>query len=150
MLSSGSEAYLQYTVIDTEVDVNFEIKITPVTCNLSNVWKIKFLIFNLCFTLIAICGPRTLEVTNLTKVLTSPNYPVAYSNNLFCIWSLQLDDYSTSIMLRFTDLDLENTKDCSSDYLELQYTQVHNVVKIRCHHKQKFWFILECAPDICK
>jgi len=31
--SSGSEAYLQYLVFGIDFDVDFEIKITPVTCN---------------------------------------------------------------------------------------------------------------------
>lgn len=74
-------------------------------------------------------------VTNETKVLTSPNYPLAYGNNLICTWSLQSEPPNTIILLRFTDLDLENTKDCLSDYLEVYYTQV-NI--------QIFKYLIEC------
>jgi len=73
----------------------------------------------------AVCGPTSLMVTNKTQVLTSPNYPSAYGNNLICNWFLQSEPTNTVISLRFTELDLENTTDCSSDYLEVYYTQVN-------------------------
>lgn len=34
IVSSGNEAYIQYAVFDSDVDVNFEIKITPAICNI--------------------------------------------------------------------------------------------------------------------
>ncbi|XP_022177373.1 cubilin-like [Myzus persicae] len=124
LLSSGSEAFIQYVYIDTDVDVNFEIKITPVT---------------------SVCGPTSLMVTNKTQVLTSPNYPLAYGDNLICTWFLRSDPPYTVILLRFTDLDLENTKDCSSDYLEVNYmlwsdTSYFNTIRM-CHENHTFDFV---------
>ncbi|KAL5234243.1 hypothetical protein ACI65C_001653 [Semiaphis heraclei] len=124
LLSSGSEAFIKYSNIDSDVDVNFEIKLKPVT---------------------SVCGPTSLMVTNETKVLTSPNYPLAYGNNLICTWSLQSEPPNTIILLRFTDLDLENTKDCLSDYLEVYYTQwvdssYSNTIRM-CHENHTFDFM---------
>lgn len=70
----------------------------------------------------AICGPIILTVTNQTQNLTSPNYPLSYSNNLKCVWKFQFNRYS-NVRLRFTDLDLSDTKDCLSNYFELHYVQ---------------------------
>lgn len=76
----------------------------------------------------AVCGPSSLLVTNKTQVLTSPNYPLAYGDNLICTWFLQSEPPNTVILLRFTDLDLENTNDCLSDYLEVNYMQVNTQI----------------------
>ncbi|KAL4149890.1 hypothetical protein QTP88_003741 [Uroleucon formosanum] len=121
LLSTGSEAFIRYSYIDTDIDVNFEIKITPV---------------------ISECVLTSLMVTNKTQVLTSPNYPLAYGNNLICRWFLQLEPPNTVISLRFTELDLENTTDCSSDYLEIYYTQwadtsYSNTIRM-CHENHTF------------
>lgn len=79
----------------------------------------------LCVSIyIAICGPRTLIVTNQTKVLTSPNYPVPFENDLVCTWSLEMDKVNRFLLIRFTDVDLEGTKECSTNYLEVNYNQV--------------------------
>lgn len=96
--------------------------------------KIKLLKYIYCFFKTAVCGPTSLMVTNKTQVLTSPNYPNAYGNNLICRWFLLLEPPNTVISLRFTELDLENTTDCSSDYLEIYYTQVN---------KQKFKYLIK-------
>lgn len=77
------------------------------------------------FICTAICGPTELIVTNKTQVLTSPNYPSPYGNNLKCIWSLHMDPTSSVLSLRFTDLDLGAAGDCLNDYLEVQYTEVN-------------------------
>lgn len=66
-----------------------------------------------------------LSVTNETQILTSPNYPLPYGNNLICTWSLALKRFNRVFMLRFIDLDLENTIDCLSDYLEIRYSPVN-------------------------
>jgi hypothetical protein len=42
LVSSGSEAFIKYTYVDTDVDVNFEIKITSVICNLFDIKIIKY------------------------------------------------------------------------------------------------------------
>lgn len=63
-------------------------------------------------------------MTNQTKVITSPNYPIAYENELLCTWSLEMDDLNQILLIRFTDVDLEETKECLSNYLEVHYKQV--------------------------
>lgn len=75
--------------------------------------------------MIAVCGPSTLTVTNQSQVLTSANYPLPYTNNLICKWYLQSESFGQSLMLRFTDLNLEDTNDCSSNYLEIKYLPVN-------------------------
>lgn len=87
--------------------------------------KIQFLKYIYVSFKTAVCGPTSLKVTNKTQVLTSPNYPLAYGNNLICTWFLQSEPPNTVILLRFTELDLENSNDCLSDYLEVYYTQVN-------------------------
>lgn len=66
-------------------------------------------------------------VTNETKILTSPKYPLPYRTDLVCTWVLQPDPSRRIISLRFTDIDLVSTKDCTSDYIEIQYTKVNNI-----------------------
>uniref|UniRef100_A0A2H8TEF1 Cubilin n=1 Tax=Melanaphis sacchari TaxID=742174 RepID=A0A2H8TEF1_9HEMI len=125
LLSSGSEAFIKYSYIDSDVDVNFEIKITSVT---------------------SVCGPTALTVTNKTQILTSPNYPLANGNNLICTWVLQSEPPNSVIVLRFTDLNLEDTKECSFNYLEVHYTQwVDNLYSnsIRMCHKDHAFDIMD-------
>ncbi|XP_029345463.1 cubilin isoform X3 [Acyrthosiphon pisum] len=101
ILSSGNEAFIRYSSIESDVDTRFEIKITSVT---------------------SICGPSALIVNNQSQVLTSVNYPLPYNtNDLICTWYMQLEHEGQSLVLRFTDLNLADTKDCSSNYLEIQY-----------------------------
>jgi len=77
----------------------------------------------------AICGPGLLHVTNQTQVLTSPNYPLPYKNNIICTWTLlhNIELNNKLMMLHFTDLDFEDTNDCLSDYLEIDDEQVYEI-----------------------
>lgn len=127
LLSSGNEAFIRYQVFDTDLDVHFEIHITSTICNLTVIQKLNLVfVSSLIYFEIAACGQMELSVTNETQILTSPNYPLPYGNNLICTWSLELKRSNRVIMLRFIDLDLENTKDCLSDYLEIRYSPVNN------------------------
>lgn len=56
-------------------------------------------------------------VFKLTKGnITSPNYPQNYPSNTYCQWLLYTEP-SHSILLKFTDFELEN--DCSSDSVQI-------------------------------
>lgn len=133
--SSGNEAYILYSFFNVDVNVTFEIKITSVICNEIIIWKIKRYFHCICVSVIkAVCGPKTLLATNQTQVLTSPNYPQPCDNNLICKWTLEKKSSGpTPLVLRFTDVDLEGTKDCSSDYLEVYYIYV-NIITTCCMH----------------
>ncbi|CAI6368736.1 unnamed protein product [Macrosiphum euphorbiae] len=124
ILSSGSEAFIRYSSIASDVDTRFEIKITSVT---------------------SICGPSALIVNNQSQLLTSVNYPFPYNtNDLICTWYIQLENEGQSLMLRFTDMNLADTKDCSSNYLEIKYTPFlewsYNILRL-CHEDHVFDFV---------
>ncbi|KAF5295928.1 hypothetical protein FQR65_LT10359 [Abscondita terminalis] len=83
----------------------------------------------------SLCGASVLNVTNQTKVLTSPGYPNSYPNNIRCKWMLQADNYDDSFDIRFTDIDLvkSNSSDfhegkCSGDKIQIIDKQYHYVV----------------------
>ncbi|XP_065344562.1 cubilin [Cloeon dipterum] len=54
--------------------------------------------------------------------LTSPNYPRKYASNLDCIYIIQVAD-GQQISLNFTVFDLENSTDCSFDFIEIRNGQ---------------------------
>ncbi|VVC39263.1 EGF-like, conserved site,EGF-like calcium-binding domain,CUB domain,EGF domain,EGF-like calcium- [Cinara cedri] len=122
LVSSTSEAFLRYQIFDIDLDVHFEINIT---------------------SKISVCGQRELSLTNETQILTSPNYPLPYRNDLICTWSLKLDPSMPIVTISFIDLDLENTKDCSSNYLEIRYMPMKDMTKYlrMCHQDHKFDFM---------
>uniref|UniRef100_A0A182Y0Z6 Cubilin n=1 Tax=Anopheles stephensi TaxID=30069 RepID=A0A182Y0Z6_ANOST len=50
--------------------------------------------------------------------IISPNYPLPYGQNALCIWRISMSEGS-AIHIVFTDLDMENHKDCQYDYLDI-------------------------------
>ena len=68
-----------------------------------------------------ICGET--ELTELSGILNSPNYPDSYDRNTFCIWHISpnvTDDYYITITI--TDLDIPSkgkTGVCSTDYVKI-------------------------------
>lgn len=83
------------------------------------------------YFLIAACGDTILTVTNQTKIFTSPNYQLSYEINVLCTWILNIEPSNPVIMLRFTDLNLEDTKECSSNYLEISYMPVNKITILK-------------------
>lgn len=69
-----------------------------------------------------------LPVTNQTKLLTSP---LSYGNDMFCTWILEMESSNRFIVLRFKDLDLEDTKDCLASYLEIMYMPVNTIAILK-------------------
>ncbi|XP_029345465.1 cubilin isoform X2 [Acyrthosiphon pisum] len=123
LVSSGNKAFIRYSSIASDVDTHFEIKITSVT---------------------SICGPSTLIATNQSQVLTSINDPLPYNmNDLTCTWYIQLKSDDQYLVLRFTDMNLADTKDCSSNYLEIKYRHflgLYNTLHL-CHEDHAFDFV---------
>lgn len=54
----------------------------------------------------------------LNGVLYSPNYPKVYNPNQICEWEMKTD-VSHRILFRFMELDIENTENCTKDYVEI-------------------------------
>ncbi|CAH1245558.1 TLL1 [Branchiostoma lanceolatum] len=63
------------------------------------------------------CGTH---LTDNYGVVTSPNYPADYPNNLYCTWVIPASEYPVTVM--FTDFELEEGgffSSCSYDHLEI-------------------------------
>ena len=54
-----------------------------------------------------------------TGVITSPNYPNFYSVRTDCIWTIVRPPGNT-IEVSFTDMDLEQSTNCSYDFVEVR------------------------------
>ncbi|XP_050435751.1 cubilin [Adelges cooleyi] len=120
LISAGSEAYIRMQVFSDDVGVDFELKIKPVT---------------------SVCGPRALIASNKTQVLASPGYPMSCDNNLRCVWTIGVDEIYPILSLHFTEIALQQTKDCQTDYLELQYSTEMTPFTLRlCHVDHQFDF----------
>uniref|UniRef100_A0A182RN21 Cubilin n=1 Tax=Anopheles funestus TaxID=62324 RepID=A0A182RN21_ANOFN len=50
--------------------------------------------------------------------IISPNYPLPYGQNALCMWRISTSEGS-AIHIVFTDMDMENHKDCQYDYLDI-------------------------------
>ncbi|KAL5022284.1 hypothetical protein ScPMuIL_001439 [Solemya velum] len=57
----------------------------------------------------AVCAEMKCKfsLTNLTGIITSPNYPNVYPNNMDCSWSIHIPNTRAIIQLRFVDFDLQ-------------------------------------------
>ena len=61
------------------------------------------------------CGTT---LTSLTGVIQSPNFPNDYTNGLDCVYVISVPD-TYRVTLTFTNFDVENSTDCSYDYVEV-------------------------------
>lgn len=52
--------------------------------------------------------------------ITSPNFPNDYPPRMDCKWTINVP-VSNQIELNFTQLDLEESRDCSYDFVEIRY-----------------------------
>ncbi|XP_066508153.1 CUB domain-containing protein 2-like [Hoplias malabaricus] len=57
-------------------------------------------------------------LTGLSGVISSPGYPLEYSNNADCSWTVQVSNHSV-VSLVFLDFQLENNEGCNFDYIAL-------------------------------
>jgi len=72
--------------------------------------------FSACSSL----GLTLLAESSAVKTLTSPNYPSDYDSKTTCTWTIktrQLSDYVVEVTFDDFQLESDNTKSCSSDYL---------------------------------
>ena len=54
-------------------------------------------------------------------VLTSPNYPSDYGNNIDCSYRVSLGENSSAVVvINFTDFDVEFHSTCDFDYIEVK------------------------------
>lgn len=61
------------------------------------------------------CGGRFSAPTGL---IHSTNYPMNYPNNQNCEWLIQVDK-NTVVNLTFTDFDIEDTTNCTDDFVKV-------------------------------
>lgn len=52
--------------------------------------------------------------------ITTPYYNKEYPNKLDCAWSISLDVERKDLKLKFTAFDLEESKNCTADYVEIR------------------------------
>lgn len=57
-------------------------------------------------------------LTGLSGVISSPGYPLDYSNNAECSWTIHVSNRSV-VTLVFLDFQLENNEGCNFDYVAL-------------------------------
>ncbi|KAK2868219.1 hypothetical protein Q7C36_000090 [Tachysurus vachellii] len=57
-------------------------------------------------------------LTGISGVISSPGYPLEYSNNAECSWMIQVSNRSV-VTLVFLDFQLENNEGCNFDYIAL-------------------------------
>jgi hypothetical protein len=52
--------------------------------------------------------------------LSSPGYPTHYGNNIRCKWTLDGQSFFDEVDIKFIDLDISPSPDCSGDRLEIK------------------------------
>lgn len=67
------------------------------------------------------CGDLALSLNNETQYVnvTSPGYPYGYGSALTCTWTIVSKNPSFHPVIDFRDVDLEDTTDCISDYVQV-------------------------------
>ncbi|XP_034489715.1 cubilin homolog [Drosophila innubila] len=64
------------------------------------------------------------QLTGRTGVLTSPNYPNTYPNNINCEWKLDVH-YGSNLRITIEDLEMENLNNCY-DHLSIETVDSHS------------------------
>ena len=64
-------------------------------------------------------GICDVNISTTNGVIASPNYPKHYSQNMQCTWLIDLGP-GYDVTLSFYDFELEETKECSFDYVLIQ------------------------------
>ena len=63
--------------------------------------------------------------TNQTGIISSPNWPQAYSPSKTCVWQIVAPD-QFKITLEFLDFQLEGSDICKYDYVEVRSGMLDN------------------------
>ncbi|KAJ7381128.1 hypothetical protein OS493_004726 [Desmophyllum pertusum] len=61
-----------------------------------------------------------LGFTETEGQFTTPYYDTQYPNNLDCAWTISVDAELTELRLNFTAFDLEESVNCTADYVEIR------------------------------
>lgn len=73
--------------------------------------------FNISYKSVPItCGGR---YTADSGIIFSANYPKNYPNKQNCNWLIQVD-HSYVVNVTFQDFDIENSKNCTDDYVQVR------------------------------
>lgn len=56
--------------------------------------------------------------SNVSQIITSPNYPLPYAPNLNCRWTIDGPE-DGQIEVTMTVIDIENSTNCDNGYLEI-------------------------------
>lgn len=57
--------------------------------------------------------------SNVSQIITSPNYPLPYAPNLNCRWTID-GPADGQIEVAVTVIDIENSTNCENGYLEIR------------------------------
>lgn len=52
--------------------------------------------------------------------ITTPYYNTQYPNKLDCAWTISIDAEKKDLRLTFTAFDLEESENCTADYVEIR------------------------------
>jgi len=63
------------------------------------------------------CGQN---VTGDEGEITTPYYDTQYPNKLDCAWTISVDADQKNLSVKFTTFDLEESADCTADYVEIR------------------------------
>lgn len=80
-----------------------------------NHWKEEFQLISSILLHFAGCGGH---ITRKSGTISSPNYPRGYPKNIVCEWLIEVD-YGFSVVIEFTDIDIEVTDDCDFDSIQV-------------------------------
>lgn len=83
-------------------------------------------------TLLLRCDKKTVQVTQASGTIRSPNYPQAYATDLHCTWHVQVPR-GFRIKVRFRrPFDIEESAGCSKDHVMLSTTKQFRNPLIYC------------------
>ena len=52
--------------------------------------------------------------------ITTPYYSTQYPNKLDCAWTISINAEQKDLRLKFTAFDLEESENCTADYVEIR------------------------------
>jgi len=70
------------------------------------------------------CGGEVIAKVNEVDTLLSPGFPHSYPSDLHCVWTLKAPP-GYRVVGQFTEFDLTESEDCSSDYVQISGLSSH-------------------------
>lgn len=65
-------------------------------------------------------GIFVLNATRNVQELSSPGYPSPYGPNIRCKWTIDGASFFDEVDIKFIDMDIQSSPDCSNDKLEIK------------------------------